>query len=61
MNEVRIYGAKQHNLEVQKSKNHLWSMRVTRVVRSFAKIEIFSVLAEVHLNASQDDNIAQEI
>ena len=49
MNHVRIYGAKQENLEVQGSKNLL--IGVTRVVRSFTEIETFSGLAKVYVDA----------
>lgn len=55
-----MYGAKEHNLEVSESKNHLWGIRVTMVLRSFTKIEILSGLAGVHLNASQNDKLPQE-
>lgn len=61
MDHVRIYGAKQQNLEVQGSKNLIWDIRVTRIVRSFIKFEVFSGLAKVHLDAFQNDKIAQEI
>lgn len=60
MDHVRIYGAKQQNLEVQGSKNLIWDIRVTRIV-SFIKLEVFSGLAKVHLDAFQNDKIAQEI
>lgn len=56
MNYIRNSGAKQHNLKIERYKNHLWGKYVVKyTVKSFTKVEIFYGLTEFCLDVSQDE------